>query len=231
LDRQPRRSFDTATLRAGNPLGWPPAPLVLSGSQDPAGCACIPPGEPPSQNQPDRIGVGGVTQIEAYAGFALPGLVASNKASPLRQVSGSAGFPCWPTSGPPQGTFCRTQLPARHAAHRRTGCRRRRPCSLACFLKIVRRCGLPVVDRPSVAARPAPWGQARRKRPGSTSSAGRPLFALNKTHFGQPKSTFKNQHSVTAPKTSMLVWLAVFLITRSSASAEERDEAAPLVSY
>jgi hypothetical protein len=30
----------------------------------------------------------------------------------------------------------------------------------------------------------APWGQARRKRPGSTSSAGRPLFALNKTHFG-----------------------------------------------
>jgi hypothetical protein len=53
-----------ATLRAGNPLGWP-SPLVLSGSQGPAGCACIPPGEPPSQNQPNRLGVGGVIQIEA----------------------------------------------------------------------------------------------------------------------------------------------------------------------
>jgi hypothetical protein len=65
LDRQPRRSFDAVTLRAGNLLGWP-SPLVLSGSQDPAGCACIPPGDPPSQNQPNRIGVGGVTQIEAH---------------------------------------------------------------------------------------------------------------------------------------------------------------------
>jgi hypothetical protein len=53
-----------ATLRAGDLLGWP-SPLVLSGSHDPAGCACIPSGEPPSQNQPNRIGVGGVTQIEA----------------------------------------------------------------------------------------------------------------------------------------------------------------------
>jgi hypothetical protein len=44
-----------AALRAGNLLGWP-SPLVLWGSQDPAGCACIPPGEPPSQNQPNRIG-------------------------------------------------------------------------------------------------------------------------------------------------------------------------------
>ena len=53
-----------ATLRAGNLLGWP-SPLVLSGSQDPAGCACIPPGEPPSQNQPNRIGWEGVSKTEA----------------------------------------------------------------------------------------------------------------------------------------------------------------------
>ena len=53
------------TLRAGNLLGWP-SPLVLSGSQDPAGCACIPPGEPPSQNQPNRIGWEGVSEIEAH---------------------------------------------------------------------------------------------------------------------------------------------------------------------
>jgi hypothetical protein len=52
------------TLRAGNLLGWP-SPLVLSGSQDPAGCACIPPGEPPSPNQPNRIGWEGVSEIEA----------------------------------------------------------------------------------------------------------------------------------------------------------------------
>jgi hypothetical protein len=58
-----------ATLRAGNLLGWPP-PLVLSGSQDPAGCACIPPGEPPSQNQPNLIGWEGVSEIEASRGDA-----------------------------------------------------------------------------------------------------------------------------------------------------------------
>jgi hypothetical protein len=52
------------TLRAGNLLGWP-SPLVLSGSQDPAGCAFIPPGEPPSQTQPNRIGWEGVSEIEA----------------------------------------------------------------------------------------------------------------------------------------------------------------------
>jgi hypothetical protein len=56
---------------------------------------------------------------------------------------------------------------------------------------------LPVVFLPSVAARPAPWGQqARQKRPGSTSSAGRPLFALNKTHFCQPKPTFSVSFAV-----------------------------------
>ena len=56
-----------AALRAGNLLGWP-SPLVLSGSQDPAGCACTPPGEPPSQNQPNRIGWGGVSKTEAEIG-------------------------------------------------------------------------------------------------------------------------------------------------------------------
>ena len=61
-----------ATLRAGNLLGWP-SPLVLSGSQDPAGCACIPPGEPPSQNQPNRIGWEGVSEIEATALHGITG--------------------------------------------------------------------------------------------------------------------------------------------------------------
>ena len=64
------------TLRAGNLLGWP-SPLVLSGSQDPAGCACIPPGEPPSQNQPNRIGWEGVSKPEARgipAALPQPGL-------------------------------------------------------------------------------------------------------------------------------------------------------------
>jgi hypothetical protein len=55
-----------AALRASNLLGWPP-PLVLSGSQDPAGCACIPPGVPPSQNQPNRIGWEGVSKPEAVS--------------------------------------------------------------------------------------------------------------------------------------------------------------------
>jgi hypothetical protein len=41
-------------------------PPRLSGSQDPAGCACIPPGEPPSQNQPNRIGWEGVSEIEPW---------------------------------------------------------------------------------------------------------------------------------------------------------------------
>jgi hypothetical protein len=58
-----------ATLRAGNPLGWPPPP-VLSGSQDPAGGMRLYPtrgaGEPPSQNQPNRIGWEGVSEIEPW---------------------------------------------------------------------------------------------------------------------------------------------------------------------
>jgi hypothetical protein len=36
-------------------------------------------------------------------------------------------------------------------------------------------------------------GPSGKEKPGSTSSAGRPLFALSKTHFGPPKLTLKSR--------------------------------------